>query len=532
MLKSPICILLIFLLSYASWAQTDSLDFDPLRADIATIQEGYARGAWSIHEITSVYLQRIEQMNQQGPDLGAILSLNPQALAIADSLDQMYRAGHILGPLHGIPIILKDNIESRDSMPTTAGSRALAANYSGRDATLTARLRAAGAIILAKANLSEWANFRGARSISGWSAIGGFTRNPYILTRNPCGSSSGSAVAVAAGLAPVAIGTETNGSIICPSQSNGLVGLKPSVGLVPGKGIIPIAHSQDAAGPIAKTVQDAALILSVIADPDTNNPARFSQWDKLLTPKERLQFQKLNIDSLDLSSMRIGVYSQALGEDQRVDELFDQAKALLQNKGVEFVEISSILAPETNYASFEVMLYEFHLGLNAYLSSLDSSLPVHNLEELIAFNKADSIELQWFGQEYLEMALEKDSSQQENYLRHLNKMQRNSRELGIDLIMDSLKLDAIIAPSGAPAWITDPVNGDHYILGSSSPAAISGYPNISLPMGMIQGLPVGLSIFGRLRSELLLLQIAAAYEAERKAIEPPKFLGSDPLPKN
>ncbi|WP_421752815.1 amidase [Croceimicrobium sp.] len=520
------------MLTTTSRAQKDSLDFDPLQADIAAIQKGYASGTWSIHEITAIYLQRIEQMNRKGPNLGAIISVNPHALTIADSLDALYRAGQILGPLHGIPIILKDNIESRDSMPTTAGSRALAMNYRPVDAQLTARLRAAGAIILAKANLSEWANFRGVRSISGWSALGGFTRNPYILTRNPCGSSSGSAVAVAAGFAPIAIGTETNGSIICPSQSNGLVGLKPTVGLVSAKGIIPIAHSQDAAGPIAKTIRDAALVLSIIADPDTANPGRFTSWDPDLTTAERLEFQNLNPDSLDLSTLRIGIYSQALGEDQRVDALFHQAKALLQKKGVEFVEVPDILAPETNYASFEVMLYEFHLGLNAYLSSLDSTLPVHNLEELIAFNNTDSVELQWFGQEYLEMALEKDSSQYDNYLRNLDKMQANSRALGIDRIMDSLKLDAIMAPSGAPAWIIDPVNGDHYILGSSSPAAISGYPNLSLPMGMIKGLPVGLSLFGRQGSELLLLQIAAIYEAERKAIKAPEFLPSDPLPKN
>lgn len=506
-------------------AENTPAPFDPLQASIKDLNQGLKEGHWTVREITETYLNQIEKLNLQGPSLHAVISVNPQALEIADSLDRLWAEGKSLGALHGIPVILKDNIESLDKMPTTAGSRALANNYVGRDAPLVAKLRAAGAIILAKANLSEWANFRGQNSISGWSGMGGFTRNPFVLSRNPCGSSAGSAVAVAAGLAPVAIGTETNGSIICPSQTNGVVGLKPTVGLVPGTGIIPIAWSQDVAGPITHTVSDLQLVLSIIAEADPKNPAQLTNWPPVnWTP---FWEQQESLPSEPLSGKRIGYFTEALGTDARVDDAFENAKNQLMELGAELFEVSEILKPGTNYASYQVMLYEYHIGLNDYLGRLDSQVPIHSISDLIAFNKQDTVELKYFGQEYLEYALAMDINDTVSYQNNLSLMHRYSRELGIDRIMDSLNLDAIIAPSGSPAWVIDPVNGDHFILSSSSPAAISGYPNLSIPMGMVQGLPIGISIFGRALDESQLLEIASELERQLDVKPRPKFLPQD-----
>lgn len=499
--------------------------FDPLRITATELKAGLAEGRWTIRQITEVYLNQIEALNHKGPHLNAVISVNPDALTIADSLDQLWQEGKILGDLHGIPVILKDNIESLDAMPTTAGSRALAENFVGRDATISELLRQSGALILAKANLSEWANFRGENSISGWSGMGGFTRNPYVLSRNPCGSSAGSAVAVAAGMAPIAIGTETNGSIVCPSQTNGVIGLKPTVGLVPGSGIIPIAHSQDVAGPMAKSLADINLVMNVIGKPDPANPARLANW-----PPEAFQLTELSTD--EKATKRIGVFHDARGRYGKVDQVFDEAQEDLKALGYELIPVESILPNGTNYASFQVMLYEYQADLNAYFESLGEEAPIKSIAELLAFNEEDSLELMYFGQEYLKMAMEQDLADEESYLGFLDQMQRNSRELGVDKVMDSLNLDAIIAPTGGPAWTIDPINGDHYLLGSSSPAAISGYPNLTVPMGSVQGLPLGLSFFGRAYSEAELLQIAYLFEkqADRRIV--PKFLTTDPELKN
>lgn len=527
-------LLLSLLISlYACEAQQSEAEqelFDPMQASIADLSEGLDSAKWTVRQMVSVYLDRIEAMNHKGPQLHAVISVNPQALAIADSLDRLLSQGIKLGPLHGIPVIIKDNIESLDSMPTTAGSRALAENYTFRDATLSAKLRAAGAIILAKANLSEWANFRGENSISGWSGMGGFTRNPYVLSRNPCGSSSGSAVAVAAGFAPVAIGTETNGSIICPSQSNGIVGLKPTVGLVPGKGIIPIAWSQDVAGPMAKSVEDAMLVLEVIADPDPENPAKIKNWP----PQNWSARPSLPavLPEKPLLGKRIGVYTNSNGKDKRVDSLFSASQEMLRSLGASLVEIEEIFPSSTNYASYQVMLYEYQVGLNRYLNTIDSSIGVNSIPELMAFNEGDSVELHYFGQEYLALAAEVDSTDKETYHRNLKMMHFHSRTNGIDRMMDSLKLDLFIAPSGSPAWMIDPVNGDHYIMSSASPAAISGYPNLSLPMGMVHGLPVGISIFGKAFQESKLMELALIFEKYRGEIPSPQFLKEDQALKN
>ncbi len=492
--------------------------FDALEWGVFELKEAYAEGSLSIFDATDLYLSRIAEMNHQGPKLNALISVNPHAREIADSLDRLYQAGKILGPLHGIPVILKDNIESLDSMPTTAGSRALADNYVNRDSKVAERLRAAGALILGKANLSEWANFRGQGSISGWSGMGGFTRNPYVLSRNPCGSSAGSAVVVAAGLAPIAIGTETNGSIVCPSQTNGVVGLKPTVGFVAGEGIIPIAHSQDVAGPMAKTVAEVALVMEVLAGPDPANPAQFKAW-----PPQEWNFELRVGDHLKGKS--IGVYTEAIGQHPGVDSLFAQARRDLEELGAELVEIENLMPGSAGYHSYQVMLYEYQEDLNAYFQSLGPDAPIKSIEELIAFNEADSLELLYFNQYYLEECLKHQDSAA--YKEHLAAMHRLSREKGIDLYMDSLKLDAIIAPTGSPAWQIDPVNGDHHILGSSSPAAISGYPNLTVPMGFDHGLPVGISIFGNFLSEQRILEIGAIYEKRTQHRKAPQFKGTD-----
>lgn len=493
--------------------------FDALEWGIFELQDAYAKGSLSIYEATDTYLNRIASMNHEGPKLHAVISVNPEALVIADSLDRMYKAGEILGPLHGIPVILKDNIESLDSMPTTAGSRALSENYVFRDSKVAQKLREAGAIILAKANLSEWANFRGQSSISGWSGLGGFTRNPYVLSRNPCGSSAGSAVAVAAGLAPIAIGTETNGSIVCPSQTNGVVGLKPTVGFVAGARIIPIAHSQDVAGPMAKTVAEVALVMEVLADPDPANPARFENW-----PPQDWSFALEEGKSLE--GMRIGIFTAALGEHAGVDSLFAQARRDFSALGAELVEIPELMTSGTGYHSYQVMLYEYNHDLNAYFASLGEKASIGSIQELIEFNKTDSIELLYFNQAYLEQCLEYTDS--DAYEEHLAAMHLGSRKKGIDHYIDSLQLEAIIAPTGSPAWQIDPINGDHHILGSSSPAAISGYPNLTVPMGFDGELPLGISIFGPFLSEQKLLQIGAVYEAKTKHRKVPQFLATDP----
>lgn len=486
---------------------------------IVDLQIGYDNEQFSVEAITQFYLKRIAEVDDSGPMLNAVITVNPDAIKIARELDEELQNGKRRSPMHGVPVLLKDNIDTHDKMPTTAGSRALANSYPLQDSYVAQKLREAGAVILGKANLSEWANFRGEKSSSGWSGVGGQTKNPYILDRNPCGSSSGSAVAVAANLCVVAIGTETNGSIVCPSHANGVVGIKPTVGLISRAGIIPISWTQDTAGPIARSLHDAAICLGVLTGVDIKD-------DKTILSEGHAydnytQFFK----SKDLSRMRIGYFTGADGKDENVDKLSKEAVRNLELLGAEIIEVDQIfLNDEVSFNSFQVMLHEYKNGLNDYFKSLGDDAPIKNLEELISFNKNDSLEMSFYGQEYLEMSAAKEGTQSDEYLKHLEIANLGSRINGMDRIMEELNLDVIVAPTGSPAWKTDHQNGDTFTLGSSSAAAISGYPNITVPMGYVGELPVGLSFFGRKWSEGVLLDIAFVYEKATKHRRIPKYL--------
>lgn len=515
-------ILLVSCSPESGYNRNERIDnFRLLEYDIARIREGYESGTFTIREVVQAYLDRIDQIDQSGPTLNSIIKVNPEATLIADKLDQEWAEGKIRGPLHGIPVILKDNIDTHDQMPTTAGSRALRDSYPLKDSFVARKLRKAGAVILGKANLSEWANFRGELSTSGWSGWGGLTRNPYELSRNPCGSSSGSGVAVSANLTMLAIGTETNGSIVCPSTSNGIVGIKPTVGLVSRSGVIPISFTQDTPGPMARNVMDAAICLGALVGIDSADQKTWASKGNFYTDYS----QFLNEDGL--KGKRIGFYKEPIGINYKVDTLMYAAVDFLKSQGVEIIEINEIASDEMGQYSFEIMLYEYKDGLNQYFQSLGPDAPIHNLEELIAFNESDSIELRYFNQQYLKMAQKKGDLTDEAYREALSKMLKGSREEGIDRVMNEQDLDAIIAPTGEPAWKTDLINGDSYHVGSSSPAARAGYPNITVPMGFVDGLPVGISFFGRAWSEPVLLEIAYAYEQATRYRKPPGFLNSD-----
>lgn len=489
--------------------------------DIHQMQQGYEEGRFTIKEVVQAYLKRIEEIDQNGPALHSIIMVNPDAMKIAEALDLERREGKHRGPLHGIPIVLKDNIDTYDQMPTTAGSRALMNSFPLKDSYVAMRLKEAGAIILGKANLSEWANFRGELSTSGWSGLGGQTKNPYDLSRNPCGSSSGSAVAVSANLTMLAIGTETNGSIVCPSHINGIVGIKPTVGLISRSGIIPISFTQDTPGPMARSLRDAVILLGALVGIDSTDQKTLQSQGKYY--KDYTPFLKED----GLQGKKIGLYKKPFGLNYKVDQLMYETVAFLKSQGVEIIEIDEIEAPEVGNYSFEIMLYEYKDGLNSYFQSLGKDAAIKNVEELIAFNQADSIELNYFNQKYLEMAQEKGDLNSEEYIDALSKMMKGSREEGIDRVMDLYDLDAIIAPTGSPAWKTDLINGDHYQFGSSSPAAQSGYPNITVPMGFVDELPVGISFFGKAWSEALLIEIAYSYEQATKHRKNPLFLSTN-----
>lgn len=528
-LFSFLMILLVTLFSFHACQTTDSRAqtrdqnvFSFSEYTIAQMQQGYDAGDFTTTEVVRAYLDRIKEIDDQGPQLQSVISLNPDALQIAEELDKERKAGQVRGPLHGIPVLLKDNIDTKDKMPTTAGSRALKDSYPLQDSYIAARLRAAGAVILGKANLSEWANFRGELSSSGWSAVGGQTKNPYVLDRNPCGSSSGSGVAVSANLAMIAIGTETNGSIVCPSNNNGIVGIKPTVGLLSRSGIIPISFTQDTPGPMARTLRDAAITLGAMVGVDSADSKTLASEGRFYT--DYTQFLKED----GLQGKRLGFFTGPMGINYKVDDLMYEAVEYMKSQGAEVVEIERIADDEVGEQSFQVMLYEYKDGLNRYFASLGPDAPVQNVKDLIAFNEADSVELAFYNQKYLEMAQEKESLSSETYQETLTKMLQGSRQNGIDRVMDAHNLDAIIAPTGAPAWKTDHINGDSYILGSSSPAARAGYPNISVPMGFVGELPVGISFFGRAWSEPVLLEIAFAYEQGTQHRRAPKFLATDP----
>ena len=495
--------------------------FPLLEMDIETLQKAYAEGTYTVAEVVQLYLDRIELIDKSGPALNSILLLNPAAIEIAVELDRELAEGKSRGPLHGIPVLLKDNIDTHDQMPTTAGSRAMANSFPLKDSFVTQKLREAGAVILGKANLSEWANFRGELSSSGWSGVGGQTKNPYVLDRNPCGSSSGSGAAVSANLTIFAIGTETNGSIVCPSHANGIVGIKPTIGLTSRSGIIPIAYSLDIAGPMTRTVRDAAIALGALTGVDPDDELTLLSEGKYHT--DYTQFLKED----GLRGKRIGFFTAARGRNFKVDTLMLHAVEFMKNQGAEIIEIEQVSAPGTGNHAFQVMLFEYKDGLNKYFASLGPDAPIKSLEELIDFNKNDDISMQHYNQAYLEMAQEKEGLDSQEYKDALTAMHKGAREEGIDKVMNEHNLDAIIAPTGSPAWKTDWVNGDSFQLGSSSPAAHAGYPNITLPMGFVDNLPVGISIFGRAWSEPVLLEIAYAFEQGTKHRKVPQFLVID-----
>ena len=496
-------------------------DFKFLEIDIITLHNGYKNRNFTIEEVTRAYIKRIEKIDQNGPKLNSIIEINPDAIKIAKLLDEEMKIKGLRGYLHGVPILLKDNINTKDKMSTTAGSRALNGSKPLEDSKVAEKLRKAGALILGKANLSEWANFRGRRSTSGWSGINGQTKNPYVLTRNPCGSSSGSGVSVSANLTLLAIGTETNGSIVCPSSVNGVVGIKPTVGLISRSGIIPISYTQDTAGPMARSVQDAAICLGFLTGIDENDKKTIKSLNK--TYEDYTQFLNKN----GLKDKRIGVYTAPLGLNDKVDSLFKKSVGLIKKMGAEIIEIETISSSEVKSHSFQVMIHEYKDGLNNYFKSLGKNSPIKNLGELIKFNENDSIELKYFNQAYLKMALNTEGIKSEKYLNSLSSLKTLSQKEGIDKVMDENDLDLIIAPSGSPSWSTDWFNGDNYHISSSSPSAWAGYPIISVPMGNIHGLPVGISFFGRAWSEPTLIEASYAFEQSVQARIIPNFYTDD-----
>ena len=490
---------------------------------IAELQRRLAAGQETSRSLVDKYLARIEALDRQGPALRSVLELNPEAATIADGLDSERRAGRVRGPLHGIPILIKDNIATGDRMLTTAGSLALGGTPAPADAFIVARLRAAGAVILGKTNLSEWANFRSTHSSSGWSGRGGQTRNPYALDRNPSGSSSGSGAAIAANLASAAVGSETDGSIVSPSNNASLVGIKPTLGLVSRTGIIPIAHSQDTAGPMARTVADAALLLGALAGTDPADPATRD------ADRRGRRDYSASLDRDGLRGARIGVVRNRLfGYSPATDRLAEAAIADMKRQGAVIVDPANIpTLGKFDESEFDVLLYEFKADLNRYLASRGASAAVHSLADVIAFNNGrKDEELRYFGQEIMEMAEKKGPLTDQKYKAELARNHLLARTQGIDAVMAKYKLDALVAPTGGPAWLTDLVNGDGGTASAPGPStvtSVAGYPHITVPMGFVGGLPVGISFFGRAWTEPTLIKLAYAYEQATKHRHPPAF---------
>ena len=495
-----------------------SFDLDEIT--IAQLSEGIKSGQFTARSIAEKYIARIEEIDKNGPSLHSVIELNPDALKIADALDKELKEKGSRGPFHGIPILIKDNIDTADKMATTAGSLALVGSRPPADAFLVQQLIRAGAVILGKTNLSEWANIRSNHSTSGWSGRGGLTKNPYVLDRNTSGSSSGSAVAVTANLCVVAVGTETDGSIVSPSSINGIVGIKPTVGLVSRSGIIPIAHSQDTAGPIARTVRDAAILLGALTGVDEQDKVTQESNKKSFT--DYTQF----LDPNGLKGARIGVVRKYFGFLSHVDVVIEQALDVLKQQGAVLVEPADIpTLGKFDDSEFTVLLYELKADMNAYLARLGPGAPVHSLKEIIEFNEKNSAqEMPYFGQETFLKAEAKGSLQTKEYLDALKNNHRLSRKEGIDAVMNKYKIDALVAPTESPAWVTDLILGDHFIGGSSTAAAVAGYPSITVPAGFVFGLPVGISFFGRAWSEPVLIKLAYAFEQASRNRKPPRFL--------
>jgi amidase len=495
--------------------------FDPSEASIASLQSDMQAGRLTSRRLVESYLDRIQRLDRQGPQLRSIIETNPEALSLADELDRERKVRGSRGALHGIPVVLKDNIDTADRMTTTAGSLALEGSVGGSDSGVAARLRKSGAVLLAKANMSEWANIRSTHSTSGWSARGGQCRNPYVLDRNPCGSSSGSAVAVSANLCAVAVGTETDGSIVCPASANGVVGLKPTVGLVSRAGIIPISHTQDTAGPLCRSVADAAALLSGMAGADPRDAATGASSGHIEADYTRF------LDASGLKGLRIGVArAKFFGYSDATDRLAESALELLRHVGAVLIDPADIPhAGEYYEAELEVLLYEFKADLNRYLAGLGSQARCKTLQDVIQFNEQHrDREMPYFGQELFIQAQAKGPLTSAAYLKARFQCRRLSRTQGIDALMARHRLDLLVAPTGSPAWPTDLVNGDHFTGSSSTPAAVAGYPSISVPMGFAYGLPVNLSFFGRAWSEATLIKAAYSYEQASKHRRAPAFL--------
>jgi amidase len=496
--------------------------FDLDEITIAELQDGMKSGRFTARALVEKYTARIEEVDKHGPALNSIIELNPDAPAIADGLDQERKAKGPRGPLHGIPVLIKDNIATADRMMTTAGSLALVGSKPPKDSFVAQRLRAAGAVILGKTNLSEWANIRSSHSTSGWSGRGGLTKNPYALDRNPCGSSSGTGAGISANLAAAGIGTETDGSIVCPSSSNGLAGIKPTVGLVSRSGIIPISHSQDGAGPMCRTVRDAATLLGALTGVDPEDSATAASAGKWQT--DYAQF----CDPNGLKGARIGVARKYFGFSDAVDALMEQALDAMKKQGATLVDPADI----ATFGKFDdsellVFMYELKADLNAYLARLGPSAPMRALKDIIEFNERNrQKEMPYFGQDLFLKAEAKGPLTEKEYVDALAKNHQLARTEGIDALMDKHQLDAIVAPTGGPAWLTDLVNGDHVAGGSSNAAAVAGYPNINVTAGFISGLPVGISFFGRAWSEPILIKLAYSFEQATKARQAPRFLAS------
>jgi amidase len=491
---------------------------------LADIASAFSEGRLTSQQLTQMYLSRIERLDRRGPCLGALIEINPRALQAAARLDAEYTARGPRGPLHGVPILIKDNVETSDHLMTTAGSLALEGWYAPADAPLVARLRAAGVVILGKTNLSEWANFRSTHSSSGWSGRGGQTRNPYCTDRSPSGSSSGSAVAVAGNLCAIAVGTETNGSIVSPASINGIVGLKPTVGLVSRRGIAPISHSQDTAGPLTRSVRDAALLLGVMAGFDAADPASVAVGNRFENDYVRY------IDAQGLRGAKLGIARKFFADNAPLNDFLNACIATLKLGGAVIVDPADLpLHGTTGGAELEVLLYEFKADINAYLQRLPPTFPVRSLAALIRFNEAHrDREMPQFDQELLRQAQAKGPLTDSSYIEARAACLKASRSNGIDAVIAEHRLDAIVTLTSGPAWLIDPINGDAETGGCSSPAAIAGYPHITVPAGLFRGLPIGLSFFAGAYTEPTLIKLASGFESIAHARTVPRFLPALP----
>jgi amidase len=487
---------------------------------VGELQSGMASGKFTAHSQARKYLDRIDDVDKHGPAINSVIETNPDALTIATELDRERKAKGPRGQLHGIPVLIKDNIDTHDRMTTTAGSLALGGSIPLQDSFVAKKLRDAGAVILGKTNLSEWANFRSSHSSSGWSGRGGQTKNPYVLDRNPCGSSSGTGAAIAANLAAIGVGTETDGSVVCPSNANSLVGIKPTLGLISRAGIIPIAHNQDTAGPMTRSVTDAAILLGALAGIDTRDDATRASAGKSFADYSKF------LDANGLKGARIGVHRKGFGFNDGVDKLLNDCIDIIKKRGATVIDPADIPTQgKFDDSELEVLLYEFKADLNSYLNSLGPRAPVKSLKEIIDFNEQyRDREMPYFGQDLFVKAQAKGPLTDKAYRDALAKNRRLSRKEGIDAVMDKNKLDALVAPTGGPAWPTDWLNGDHFTGGYSTASAVAGYPHVTVPAGYVFGLPVGISFFGRAWSEPTLIKFAYAFEQATRARRVPQYL--------